>query len=118
LNAVPAVCSAIFVNAFTVFFNFFIVSASSKAAMMMPILAPLGDIINVHKQVLVIAFQYGDGFTNYFWPTSGVVLAGLAMGGNIPWVKWAKWIWKLIVAWTLVSMILTGVAQFMKLGPF
>jgi uncharacterized ion transporter superfamily protein YfcC len=118
LNGVPGVASVIMITLFTIFLNFFIISASSKAAMLMPILLPLGELIGVNRQVITIAYQFGDGFTNYFWPTSGIVMAGLALGGGIPWDRWAKWTWKVMLAWTLVGIILTVVAQMMPLGPF
>jgi uncharacterized ion transporter superfamily protein YfcC len=118
LNGMPSGVSVVVITLFTVFLNFFIISASSKAAMLMPILMPLGDIIGVNRQVITIAYQFGDGFTNYFWPTSGIVMAGLALGGNIPWDRWAKWVWTLMLAWTAVGMVLTVVAQMIQLGPF
>jgi uncharacterized ion transporter superfamily protein YfcC len=118
LNGMNGIISALFINIIAIVFNFFIISASSKAAMLMPILMPLGDIININRQVITVAFQFGDGFTNYFWPTSGIVMAGLAMGGNIPWEKWAKWTWKIFAIWTVISMVMIAVAQVMKLGPF
>jgi len=118
LNGLPGTVSAVFINLIAIFFNFFVISASSKAAMLMPILMPLGDIINVNRQVITIAYQFGDGFTNYFWPTSGIVMAGLAMGGNIPWEKWAKWTWKIMLTWTAVGIAMVIAAQAMQLGPF
>lgn len=118
LGDMPGVGSVLLITLITIFFNFFIVSASSKAAMLMPILIPLGSLIGINAQVITIAYQFGDGFTNYFWPTSGIVMAGLAMGGNIPWDRWAKWTWKLMLAWTIVGMALTVAAQLIPLGPF
>lgn len=118
LDSMSGIVSALLISAITIVFNFFIISASSKAAMLMPILMPLGDIIGINRQVITVAYQFGDGFTNYFWPTSGIVMAGLAMGGNIPWEKWAKWTWKIIVVWTVISMVMVAIAQVMNLGPF
>jgi uncharacterized ion transporter superfamily protein YfcC len=118
LNGMPSIISVILITLFTIFLNFFIISASSKAAMLMPILMPLGDLIGVKRQVITVAYQFGDGFTNYFWPTSGIVMAGLALGGNIPWDRWAKWTWTLMLAWTVMGIILTVIAQMIQLGPF
>lgn len=118
LNQLPGAASALGISVIATIFNFFITSASSKAAMLMPILMPLGDLLDIHRQVITVAFQFGDGFSNYFWPTSGIVMAGLAMGGNIPWEKWAKWTWKIMVSWTLVGLGLVLVAQLLPLGPF
>ena len=83
----------------------------AKAAILMPILAPLGDILGLNGQITIVAYQLGDGFTNFFWPTSGVLMAGLAMSGNIPWDRWAKAVWKFMVAATVVSMIVVFVGQ-------
>ncbi len=118
LGNTPGIISVLIITLFTIFLNFFIISASSKAAMLMPILMPLGDIIGINRQVITVAYQFGDGFTNYFWPTSGIVMAGLAMGGNIPYDKWFKWTWKIMVVWTVVGMLLTVIAHLIGLGPF
>ena len=88
-----------------------VTSASAKAAIMMPSLAPLGDILGISGQVTIVAFQLGDGFTNFFWPTSGVLMAGLAMSGNIPWDRWAKYAWKFAVASVALAMVVVFVGQ-------
>jgi uncharacterized ion transporter superfamily protein YfcC len=84
----------------------------------MPIMAPLADIVGTTRQVAVLAFQYGDSFTNALFPTSGVLLAGLAMAGGIPWDRWARWVWKLMLAWIISAGIFVTIAHFIKLGPF
>ena len=56
-------------------FNFFVVSGSGQAALTMPIMAPLSDLLGVTRQVAVLAFQLGDGFTNLIVPTSGLLMA-------------------------------------------
>jgi uncharacterized ion transporter superfamily protein YfcC len=118
LNGLPNMITVLIIILFTIFFNFFIISASSKAAMLMPILVPLGDLIGINRQVITIAYQFGDGFTNYFWPTSPLVMACLALGGNIPYDRWAKWTWKIMLIWTFTSMTLAVIAQNIGLGPF
>lgn len=95
----------------TVLLNALITSASAKAAILMPILAPLGDILGLQRQITIVAFQLGDGFTNFFWPTSGVLMAGLAMSGNIPWDRWAKAVWKFMAAATVLSMVVVFIGQ-------
>lgn len=116
LGGLPSVVSAIGINLLTTGLNFFFASATTKASILMPILAPLGDILGINPQVIVVAFQLGDGFTNYFWPTSALVLAGLAIAGNIPWEKWAKATLKFFIVMTVMSMAAVAVAQIIGLS--
>ena len=86
--------------------NFLIPSATAKAAITIPIMAPFADMVGVSRQAMVLAFQFGDGFTNMVTPTSGVLIAALAMA-RIPYAKWVKWIWKgvaalLVIGWFLL----------------
>ena len=111
IGVLPGSMSGVAICGTTVLLNAFITSASAKAAILMPILAPLGDILDLNGQITIVAYQLGDGFTNFFWPTSGVLMAGLAMSGNIPWDRWAKAVWKFMVAATVVSMIVVFVGQ-------
>lgn len=67
--------------------NFFIPSGSGQAAVSMPIMVPLADAIGMNRQIAVLAFQFGDGFSNLFWPTSVALECGL-MG--IPVEKWYR----------------------------
>ena len=71
-------------------FNFFVVSGSGQAALTMPIMAPLSDLVGVTRQVAVLAFQLGDGFTNMIVPTSGILMAVLGIA-KIEWGVWAKY---------------------------
>ena len=73
------------------FINFFISSGSGQAALTMPILAPLGDLIGISRQLTVLIFQLGDGFSNAMFPTSGILIACLGAAG-IPYAKWLKWV--------------------------
>ena len=118
LHGLPTVGIALGIFLIVGALNFFIISASGKAVTMMPVLAPLADILGINRQVVVIAFQYGDGFTNWFWPTSAITMAGLAMAGGIPWEKWARWCFRLILVWMLTAAVLIIVAQVMAVGPF
>jgi uncharacterized ion transporter superfamily protein YfcC len=88
-NISPMIC-AFFMYVFQSIFNFFVTSGSGQAALTMPLMTPLADMVGVSKQVAVLAFQFGDGFTNMIVPTSSVLIGVLAIGG-IDWYKWAKW---------------------------
>ncbi len=96
--------------------NIVIPSGSAKAALTMPIMAPFSDLIGISRQATVVAFQFGDGFTNMITPTSGVLIAVLGVA-RIPYEKWVKWILPfmiilIILGWILliptVTMDLTG----------
>ena len=85
--------------------NFVIPSATAKAAITIPIMAPFADLVGVLRQAMVLAFQFGDGFTNMLTPTSGVLMAALAMA-RIPYEKWVKWIWKMVVVLLIIGLLL------------
>jgi len=87
------------------FMNFFVPSGSGQAALTMPIMAPLGDLVGVSRQTTVLAFQFGDGFTNMIIPTSAVTMGVLALA-DIPWQKWAKWILPLQIILVIIGLLL------------
>lgn len=90
LGDMPAAFSAWVMYIFQSIFNFFVVSGSGQAALTMPIMAPLADLVGVTRQVAVLAFQLGDGFTNMIVPTSGILMAILGVA-KIEWGTWAKY---------------------------
>ena len=85
--------------------NLIIPSGSAKAALTMPIMAPFSDLIGLSKQATVMAFQFGDGFTNMITPTSGVLIAVLGVS-RIPYDKWFRWAWKFILLLVIVGFLL------------
>ena len=85
--------------------NFIIPSATAKAAITIPIMAPFADMVGVSRQAMVLAFQFGDGFTNMVTPTSGVLVAALAMA-RIPYAKWVKWVWKGVLVLLVLGFLL------------
>ena len=87
------------------FINLFIPSASAKAAVTMPIMAPFSDMIGIARQSTVLAFQFGDGFTNMITPCSGVLMAVLSVA-KISYEQWVKWIWKFILLMLVVGFLL------------
>ena len=99
------------------FINLFIPSASAKAAVTMPIMAPFADMINVSRQATVLAFQFGDGFTNMITPCSGVLMAVLSVA-KIPYEKWVKWAWKFILLMVVVGFLLLLPTLFIDLPGF
>ena len=99
------------------FINLFIPSASAKAAVTMPIMAPFSDMIGVSRQATVLAFQFGDGFTNMITPCSGVLMAVLSVA-KIPYEKWVKWIWKFIILLVVLGFLLLLPTLFIDLPGF
>jgi uncharacterized ion transporter superfamily protein YfcC len=89
--------------------NFFIPSGSGMAATTMPIMTPLADLLGISRQIAVLAYQYGDGVTNSIIPTSAALMGYLAVAG-IPYERWVKFIWKLIVGWTIIAAVALIVA--------
>lgn len=89
LSRLPVVLSAWFMYIFQSVFNFFVVSGSGQAAITMPLMAPLAQLIGLSKQVAVLAFQLGDGLTNLIVPTSACLMAVLGVA-KLDWVNWAK----------------------------
>jgi len=84
--------------------NFFIHSGSGQAALTMPIMAPLSDLVGVSRQTAILAFQFGE-LTNIIIPTSAVTMGALSMG-KIPFDKWAKWALPLTVILAILAFIL------------
>ena len=97
--------------------NFIIPSATAKAAITIPIMAPFSDLVGVSRQAMVLAFQFGDGFTNMITPTSGVLMAALAMA-RIPYEKWVKWVWKLVVVLLVLGFLLLVPTVLLSIPDF
>ncbi|MBP3907540.1 MAG: YfcC family protein [Turicibacter sp.] len=91
------------------FINFFISSGSGQAALTMPIMAPLGELVGITPQTSILIFQFGDGFSNAMFPTSGVLMACLGVAG-IPWSKWIKWILPLQLIFAAIALIFITIA--------
>jgi len=85
--------------------NIIIPSGSAKAALTMPIMAPFSDLIGVSRQATVMAFQFGDGFTNMITPTSGVLIGCLGVA-KIPYDVWFRWFWKTALALVVLGFLL------------
>ena len=110
LNGLPAMVSAAGMYVFQCLLNFLVPSGSGQAAVSMPIMAPLADLVGVTRQTACIAFQLGDGISNIFTPTSGYFMAGLALA-KVPWSKWAKWFLPILGLQYLLGLIFVLVAQ-------
>ncbi|QYJ96326.1 putative basic amino acid antiporter YfcC [Shewanella alkalitolerans] len=112
IGQLPAVASAWFMLLFQSVFNFFVTSGSGQAALTMPLMAPLADIVGVSRQVAVLAFQLGDGFTNVLVPTSASLMATLGVC-RVDWGIWVKFIWRFMLALFLVSSLVVVAAHYL-----
>ncbi len=93
--------------------NFFIPSGSGQAATTMPIMAPLSDLLGITRQTAVLAYQYGDGFSNILWPTTLLpVICGIA---RVPIEKWWKYFVPFFLLLLPVQMIFMAVAVAINL---
>lgn len=96
--------------------NFFIPSGSGQAAVSMPIMAPLADLVGVNRQIATLAFQFGDGFSNLIWPTCMVLIfCGIA---KIPMDRWYRFFLPLAGIHLLLQMAFIAIAMAINLGPF
>jgi uncharacterized ion transporter superfamily protein YfcC len=97
--------------------NIVIPSGSAKAALTMPIMAPFSDLIGLSRQATVMAFQFGDGFTNMITPTSGVLIGVLGVA-RIPYDKWVRWIAPFMVLLIILGFLLLIPTVTMELNGF
>lgn len=97
--------------------NIIIPSGSAKAALTMPIMAPFSDLVEISRQTTVLAFQFGDGFTNMITPTSGVLIGALGMA-KIPYDKWFKFIWKFMLVLIVLGFVLCLPTLYTNLNGF
>ncbi|MBR1766763.1 MAG: YfcC family protein [Bacteroidales bacterium] len=102
---------------FQTLLNIVMPSGSAKAALTMPIMAQFADLIGVSRQTTVLAFQFGDGFTNMLTPTSGVLIGVLGMA-RIPYGTWLRWVWKFILALIVFGFILMLPTLWLDLPGF
>ena len=116
-NGVGSFISLSFMYLIETFMNLFIPSASAKATATIPIFAQLSDMIGVSRQSTVLAFQFGDGFTNMITPCSGVLMAVLSVA-KIPYTKWVKWAWKFILFLVLLGFVLLLPTLFVEFPGF
>lgn len=89
--------------------NFLVPSGSGQAAVTMPLMAPLADLLGLQRQVAVLAFQCGDGMSNMIIPTSGSLMAMLAMA-DVPYERWLRFSLPLFGILLAISALFLGIA--------
>lgn len=93
----------LFIYLIVLVMNFFIPSGSAKAFMLMPLIVPLAKVFGISPQLCVLAFAFGDGFSNVFYPTNPALLISLGLA-KVSYGQWAKWSFK----FQLCNLLLTG----------
>ncbi len=97
--------------------SFIITSGTGLAATTMPIMVPLADILGIQRQIAVLAYQFGDGFSNTITPTASTLMASLSVA-KIPYDKWVKFFGKLFLIWSIMGAIFMVIATMINYGPF
>jgi uncharacterized ion transporter superfamily protein YfcC len=109
MNGLPTYASVQIMLVVQGFINFFVPSGSGQAALTMPIMSPLADLLGISRQVAVLAYQLGSGFFDLIIPTSGVTMGVLAIA-KIPYFVWINWIWRLMLILFLLSMVFLAIS--------
>ena len=104
-QTLPKEAVIIFIYLIVLGLNFFISSGSAKAFLLMPLIVPLAQIFDISSQLSVVAFAFGDGFSNVLYPTNPVLLISLGMVG-VSYVKWLKWSLKIQLSILVVTSAL------------
>ncbi len=104
IETMPKGAAVLLLYAFVLLMNFFIASGSAKAFLMMPLIVPIADFCGISRQLGVLAFAFGDGFSNVFYFTNPVLLISLGLVG-VSYTTWARWSAKIQAA----ILVLTGV---------
>lgn len=97
--------------------NCFIISSSGQAAATVPIMSPLGDVLGLTQQTVVMAFLYGDGFSNMLLPMNASIMGACAISG-ITYPQYLKRAWKHYISYMIIGFIMLFIAATINLGPF
>ena len=109
VNALPAAVQSIGFFLAQTGVSFVITSGSGMAAVTIPLMAPVADLIGLSRQALVLAYQMGDGFSNLLLPTTSSLLGALAVS-KIPYARWVKFMFPLFLSWTVLGAVMMVLA--------
>jgi uncharacterized ion transporter superfamily protein YfcC len=115
-NVSPFV-AVLMIYGLTLVMELFITSGSAKALLLIPILMPLADLVNVNRQIAVSAYCFGDGFSNLVYPTNAALLITLSLT-VVPYHKWVKWLLGLWLWIFIATVIFLAIAVAINYGPF
>lgn len=102
-ETLPGWTVILFIYLIVLIMNFFIPSGSAKAFMLIPLIVPMAQIFCISPQLCVVAFAFGDGFSNVFYPTNPALLIALGLGG-VSYGDWFRWSSK----FQLLNLVLTS----------
>jgi uncharacterized ion transporter superfamily protein YfcC len=102
-GTLPAWSVILFVYLIVLVMNFFISSGSAKAFLLMPLIVPVAEAFGISAQLCIVAFAFGDGFSNVIYPTNPVLLISLGVSG-VDYGKWLKW----SLPFQLMNVVLTS----------
>lgn len=97
--------------------QFFIPSATAKAFLIIPILTQLGDLISLSHQNVVLAFNFGDGFSHLLYPTDPALLIALSLT-SVRLTTWLRWTLGIQAIVFVLTMLFLGLAVWFGYGPF
>ncbi|WP_157037600.1 YfcC family protein [Ornithinibacillus californiensis] len=117
LEDLTPVVSMVMLYVFNLIFNGIVSSGSAQAAIVMPIMVPIGDMLEVTRQSVFITFKLGDAVTNIITPLSGTLMACLAIA-KVSYVKWVKFVFPLLLIWLVLGGVFVAVAVMINYGPF
>ena len=105
-GTLPGWVVILFIYLVVLVMNFFIPSGSAKAFLLMPLIVPVVQVFGISAQLCVVAYAFGDGFSNVFYPTNPVLLIGLGLA-DVNYGTWVEWSWKFQAAnLVLMSLLL------------
>ena len=110
-SGMPRFGVILFIYGLVLILNFFIPSGSAKAFLLMPLIVPLAEAFDISAQLCVVAFAFGDGFSNVFYPTNPVLLISIGLA-NVSYGTWAKWSGK----FQLINLFVTGALLLLGLS--
>lgn len=113
ISGVSPYAAILLLFAFVVVLEFFVSSGTAKAFLIMPIVAPLAQLVGISGNSVVLTYCLSDGFTNILYPTSGIMIIAIGLV-NISYGKWLKYTWKLFLAEGLLSVAVMHFALFVN----
>ena len=92
-------------------------AGGARAGVTVAVMWPFADVIGILRQATVLAFQFGDGFTNMITPTSGVLMGALGLA-RIPYEVWVRWFYRILIVFILLGMVLLVPTVLVPLDGF
>lgn len=117
ISHTSAAGASLLTYAVVLFLNFFIGSATAKAFLVMPLITPLADLVGITRQLAVLAFAFGDGFSNVLYPTNPILLIALGLT-VVSYPKWFRWVIGLQLLVLVLTALILLAAVALNLGPF